>query len=159
MATPTVEVGIALGSNLGDRRAELESARKFLGKLIQKMEISSFIETAPVDCPPGSAPFLNAMVVGKVDPRKMPALKLLEKLVAYEQERGRPVQRAINTPRKMDLDLIYYGDRVIVEANLFVPHPRAWQRRFVLQPLSELRPYLVLPGQSKTVQELLEMIP
>jgi 2-amino-4-hydroxy-6-hydroxymethyldihydropteridine diphosphokinase len=153
----TVSVGVALGSNLGSREAELEAGVSFLRLLAidgQARE-SRRIETAPVDCPPGSPPFLNMVVEIELDSTAMPPRELLEKFQAFERGRGRPGGREINAPRPFDLDLLYYGDLACEEPGLIVPHPRAAQRKFVLEPLAELRPDLVLPGQVKTVAQLL----
>jgi 2-amino-4-hydroxy-6-hydroxymethyldihydropteridine diphosphokinase len=152
-----VPVGIALGSNLGVRSAELNAGINFLRTLSAggRLAQSQRIETTPVDCPPGSAPFLNAMAEIDVDPETLPPRWLLDLLQDFEISRGRPAVHELNAPRPLDLDIIYYGDRVIHEPNLIIPHPRATERRFVLEPLSHLRPNLVLPGQTKTVRELL----
>jgi 2-amino-4-hydroxy-6-hydroxymethyldihydropteridine diphosphokinase len=152
-----VQVGIALGSNLGDRYSELNAGIAYLKTLsiINEVRESSRINTAPVDCPPGSKEFLNSVAEIDVDSDKMPPRKLLELLQSFERSRGRAAHRDVNAPRPIDLDIIYYGDQVVREPFLIIPHPRAHQRRFVLEPLSRLRPELILPGQSKTVQELL----
>jgi len=154
MFTP---VGIALGSNLGNRTAELEAAFAFLQHLAADDEIlrSTIIETAPVDCPPGSAPFLNAVAEIQVDPGNLPPEVLLGKLQAFEQQRGRATERERNAPRPLDLDILYYGDCVLRTATLVIPHPRLTERRFVLEPLAQIRPELVLPGQTRSVRELL----
>jgi len=153
----TVPVGIALGSNLGDRSAELDAGIAFLRSLSHDNEMreSPRIKTEPVDCPPGSAPFLNAVVEIEIDPRILPPRELLGKLQAFEHRRGRSVLRETNAPRPLDLDIIYYGDLIIDEPDLIIPHPRAATRRFVLEPLASLHPDLVLPGQTKTVRQLL----
>jgi 2-amino-4-hydroxy-6-hydroxymethyldihydropteridine diphosphokinase len=109
----------------------------------------------PVDCPPGSASFLNAVAEIQVDPAQLSPSGLLARLQAFEIERGRPAQHGRNTPRPLDLDILYFGDLVLKEAGLTLPHPRLVDRLFVLQPLAELRPALVLPGQTSTVRELL----
>jgi len=155
-----LHVGIALGSNLGDRSAELDAGIFFLRSLSAegKIKESPRIETAPVGCPPGSAPFLNAVVEIDVDSRLLSPRELLQRLKAFELSRGRATLREINAPRPLDLDLIYYGDLVVQEPDLVVPHPRAHLRRFVLEPLSHLRPELVLPGQTKTVRQLFEQV-
>ena len=156
-----VFVGIALGSNLGDRHAELNAGISFLRELSlhRRLRESPRIETAPVDCPPGSQDFLNSVAEIELDPGMIPPLELMTRLQAFERERGRPGLRSTNAPRPLDLDIIYYGDQVVQEAGLVIPHPRASQRRFVLQPLSRLRPELVLPGQARTVRELLDSAP
>jgi 2-amino-4-hydroxy-6-hydroxymethyldihydropteridine diphosphokinase len=155
---PDVLVGIALGSNLGDRSAELDAGITFLRLLASNHEVreSPRIETAPVNCPPGSPPFLNSVAELKVDTVMFPPLNLFGCLEEFEIERGRSPLRNVNAPRPLDLDIIYYGVEQIEQMGLIIPHPRAHLRRFVLEPLSHLRPDLVLPGQTKTVRELLE---
>jgi 2-amino-4-hydroxy-6-hydroxymethyldihydropteridine diphosphokinase len=150
-------VGIALGSNLRDRQAEIEAGMAFLRSLSLggSIRVSPSIETAPVDCPPGSPAFLNAMAEIELDPKVLPPKELLHALQAFERSRGRPEEREINAPRPLDLDIIYYGDLRIEEPGLVVPHPRAVERRFVLEPLSHLRPEFIFPGQTRTVRELL----
>ena len=152
-----VPVGIALGSNLGDRSAELDEGISFLRFLSTNNEVleSPRIDTAPVDCPPGSPAFLNSVAELEVDSVMMPPLNLLGCLQEFEIERGRSPLRDANAPRPLDLDIIYYGGERFDQMGLVIPHPRAHLRRFVLEPLSHLRPDLVLAGQTKTVGELL----
>jgi 2-amino-4-hydroxy-6-hydroxymethyldihydropteridine diphosphokinase len=119
---------------------------------------SSLWQTAPVDCPPGSAAFVNA-VVGLVPRQTESPESLLAKLQALEREFGRQPKKVLNEPRPLDLDLIAYGGLTRASRELSLPHPRAHQRRFVLQPLAEIAPDLILPGQSKTVAQLLEQLP
>jgi 2-amino-4-hydroxy-6-hydroxymethyldihydropteridine diphosphokinase len=151
-------VGIALGSNLGNSAAELDAGFEFLHDLSVdgRVRESQRVTTVPVDCPPGSPHFLNAFAEIRVDTDDWPPRKLLEKLQAFERERGRPADHEINAPRPLDLDIIYYACLEMKEPGLVIPHPLATQRRFVLEPLSHLRPDLVLPGQTRTVRELLE---
>ncbi len=154
----SIPVGIALGSNLGDSQAELDAGVEFLRRLAVHPHLreSPRVRTLPVDCPPGSPPFLNAVVELDLDPDRMPPRKLLQKLQEFERGRGRPEMHEVNAPRPLDLDILYYGDLVVNEPGLVIPHPRAAQRVFVLDPLYHLRPDLVLPGQRKTVRELLK---
>ena len=156
-----VRVGIALGSNMGDRQAHLEAGVAFVRSLsIDDLILESpRIETAPVDCPPGSARFLNAVVEIDVDRSKLPPRELLNRLRDFETMRGRSLVHATNAPRPLDLDIIYYGNEMIFEPDLIIPHPRATLRRFVLEPLAYLHSDLVLPGQVKTVGELLAELP
>lgn len=149
-----VPVGIAMGSNLGDRVEELKCARSFVESLTAVgWREAQWYESEPVGCPPGSRPFLNtAMEIGVAD--AVTPREIFEKLKAYELERGRPALHAINSPRLIDLDIIYFGDVVLDTPELVIPHPRATQRRFVLEPLCDIDPDLVLPGQTKTVAEL-----
>ena len=152
-----VRVGIALGSNLGNRSIELDAGISFLRELVEGGEVreSPRIETIPVDCPPGSPAFLNSVAEIEVDTVFLPPLNLLGYLQEIEIERGRSPLRDVNAPRPLDLDIIYYGVERFDQMGLIIPHPRAHLRRFVLEPLSHLRPDLVLPGQAKSVKELL----
>ena len=154
---PDVLVGIALGSNMGDRSLELDAAIWFLRSLACQGMVreSPRIETMPVDCPPGSPPFLNSVAELEVDSVMFPPLNLFACLEEFECERGRSLIRDHNAPRPLDLDIIYYGIERFDHMGLIIPHPRAHQRRFVLEPLSHLRPDFVLPGQKKTVKQLL----
>ncbi|MEY2429197.1 MAG: 2-amino-4-hydroxy-6-hydroxymethyldihydropteridine diphosphokinase [Verrucomicrobiota bacterium] len=152
-------VFIALGSNLGDARANILRAIKRLQQFSDEpLASSSLYQTKPVDCPPGSPMFVNA-VVGFVPKRGLTPESLLAKLKSFEKEFGRKPKKLMNEPRPLDLDLIAFGNKQRATKRLTLPHPRAHQRRFVLQPLSEIAPDLILPGQSKTVRELLEQLP
>src|SRR5204863_4063507 len=109
------------------------------------------------DCPPGSHLFVNAVVVLAPRAGETPE-SLLQKLQALERESGRQPKKAPNEPRVLDLDLIAFGAETRATARLTLPHPRAHQRRFVLQPLSEIAPDFLLPGQVKTVAKLLSSL-
>ncbi len=115
---------------------------------------SSLWQTSPVDCPPGSPKFLNAVVTLAPQPGETPE-SLLEKLQVLETEFGRREKKVLNEPRPLDLDLIAFGNEVRSSTLLTLPHPRAHERRFVLQPLNETASDLVLPGQTQTVAQLL----
>ena len=119
---------------------------------------SSLWQTTPVDCPPGSPAFVNA-VVGLMPRAGETPESLLAKLQALEKEFGRQPKKVLNEPRPLDLDLIAFGSETRATPELTLPHPRAHQRRFVLQPLSEIAPDLVLPGQSESVAQLLAQLP
>lgn len=157
MKRSPVPVGIALGSNLGNGAFELDAGIAFLRTLSVAGVVreSPRIETEPVDCPPGSPLFLNSVAEIDLDPEVLPPRELLRQLQAFELSRGRAAIRPVNAPRPLDLDIIYYGDLIVQESDLVIPHPRAHQRRFVLEPLSHLRPELVLPGQEKSIAEML----
>jgi 2-amino-4-hydroxy-6-hydroxymethyldihydropteridine diphosphokinase len=150
-----VPVGIALGSNLGNREAELDAGVDFLRLVAYDRQVREGprIETEPDNCPPGSPSFLNTVAEIMVESMEFPPLNLLGALEDFEIERGRSPIRERNSPRPLDLDIIYYGN--YDQMGLIIPHCRAHQRRFVLEPLAGLHPDLVLPGQTKTVQELL----
>ena len=144
-------VAIALGSNVGDRRAHLDYAVSALRALLTNVAVSRYYDTVPVGVSGPQAMFLNAAAVGEsgLAPRA-----LLEALLAIEQERGRE-RPYLNAPRTLDLDLILAGDRVVEEPGLVLPHPRFRERRFVLEPLAAVAPDLRDPVSGKTVAELL----
>ena len=152
-------VFIALGSNLGDSRQIIRDAlarlQNFSDAPILK---SSLWQTTPVACAPDSPKFVNA-VAGLVPRAGETPEALLEKLRELETEFGRRPKKIFNEPRPLDLDLIAFGGETRNSPALVLPHPRAPQRRFVLQPLSEIAPELVLPGQSKIVAQLLAELP
>ena len=152
-----VPVGIALGSNLGNREVELDAGVDFLRLIAYDRQVRQGprIETEPDNCPPGSPSFLNTVAEIMVESMEFPPLNLLGALEDFEIERGRSPIRERNSPRPLDLDIIYYGNYEYDQMGLIIPHCRAHQRRFVLEPLAGLHPDLVLPGQTKTVQELL----
>lgn len=150
-----VRVAIALGSNLGDRQAHLQFAAERLGGLISTFNLSPFIETQPVGAHDPQPNYLNAAAVGQTD---LTARGLLEELLAIEGERGR-VRSTPNAARTLDLDLVLFGDEVIDEEGLRVPHPRFRERRFVLQPLAVIAPELRDPETAMTVAELLARLP
>lgn len=149
-----MKTGIALGSNLGDRAASMDAGFTFLRSLSQNGYLlqSSVIETDPVDCPPGSGAFFNA--VAEIDYEGSP-LQLLGQLQNFEHTMGRQPNRPVNAPRPLDLDILYFGDTTITTPDLIIPHPRIVQREFVLKPLAEICPDLILPGQTHNVQILL----
>jgi 2-amino-4-hydroxy-6-hydroxymethyldihydropteridine diphosphokinase len=151
-----IECGIALGSNTGDRLAYLHAALEKMRALDPQLEVSPVYETEPVNCPGGSGAFLNAVTILHWNGTPV---SLLEWLRGIESELGRPLAREKNSPRTIDLDILYAGDAVLRTEELTLPHPRLHQRRFVLQPLSDLRPALLLPGMSGTVAEMLAALP
>lgn len=150
---------VALGSNLGDSARLLHEAMDRLEYLSAAPLLrSSLWRTTPVDCPPGSPDFLNA-VVGLVSRAGETPETLLAKLRAMEVEFGRKPKALLNEPRPLDLDLIAFGSETRNTPQLTLPHPRAHVRRFVLAPLAEIAPELILPGQRVSVGELLQTLP
>jgi 2-amino-4-hydroxy-6-hydroxymethyldihydropteridine diphosphokinase len=149
-----MRAGIALGANLGDRRASLTTARGEICALPgvePPFLASSLYETEPVDCEPGATSFFNAVIeIGFEGPSR----DLLLALQRIELALGRPADHAANRSRTIDLDLLYHGSHVADEGELVLPHPRLHFRAFVLQPLAEIRPNLILPGKTRTVQEM-----
>lgn len=146
------KVFIGVGSNLGDRKGYLDQARKDLASIpgIRGLRESPVYETEPVDASGGL--FLNAVWSFETD---MPARELLEHLNQLESGAGRE-RKAVHEARTLDLDLLFYGDQVIRERDLVVPHPRLHERVFVLEPMADLDPGFVHPILKKTIRELLE---
>lgn len=147
--------GIALGSNLGDR---LEHLRAAMAALRLFSTAGSPVLAAPIyqtqarDCPPGSPDFLNTVIEIEFAGS---ATELLAQTRDLETRLGRIRNDTRNSPRVIDIDLLYVGDSCCAGPDLVLPHPGIAQRRFVLQPLCDIRPDLVLPGQSLTVASLL----
>jgi 2-amino-4-hydroxy-6-hydroxymethyldihydropteridine diphosphokinase len=147
--------GIALGSNIENRLANLREGYKrasLLHEAGQAIQVSSIYETSPVDCKPGTTPYLNAVMEINFSE---PPIALLDQLLRIEREMGRPSKRPRNSPRTIDLDLLYVGNLVLNNPEIIIPHPRLCQRRFVLTPLAEIAPELILPGHSRCVRALL----
>jgi len=150
-----MRTAVALGSNLGDRLGNLCAARKAILALstVKPPILSSAIyETEPVDCEPGAEKFLNAVV--EFDYQGDPAT-LLEQLIRIEEALGRKRDHPKNVSRPIDIDLLYCGDCSSEGERLQLPHPRLHLRKFVLQPLADIHPDLILPGQRKTARQLL----
>ncbi len=152
-------IGIALGSNLGDRAANLEAARIRLREVSISGEPflqASDYQTDPLDCPPGSPIFCNSVVEICWDGIPQDLLDITQTI---ERELGRTRAPQRNAPRIIDVDLLYFGDQAVATEALELPHPRIAERRFVLEPLAEIRPDLILPSQSLTIAELLKKLP
>ena len=150
---------IAFGSNLGDSRKSILDAMVRLQNFSDVLILqSSLWQTSPVNCPPDSPKFVNA-VAGLVPRKDETPESLLEKLRKLEKEFGRAPKTVLNEPRPLDLDLIAFGNEIRNSSELILPHPRAHLRKFVLQPLSEIAPGLILEGQGKTVLDLIAEIP
>ena len=153
-----MRAGIALGSNIEPRLHYLQAACHRLCNLHTGSEpvlCSRVYETFPVDCPPHSALFLNAALEFSTE---LPPPQLLAKLKVIETDLGRSPTPVRNTPRTIDLDLLYCDDITITSWDLTLPHPRITLRRFVLQPLADIRPKLVLPNSRETVEQLLAYV-
>jgi 2-amino-4-hydroxy-6-hydroxymethyldihydropteridine diphosphokinase len=147
-----VEVYLGLGSNLGDRRAHLRYALGRLREHCDIKKVSSLYETEPVDCP--GEKFLNAVALVET---AMPPRDLLDLMLEIEAERGR-VRGALSEARTLDLDLLLYGEDVIEEDGLTVPHPRLIERVFVLVPLAEVSRDLIHPAVGTSISELARTI-
>jgi 2-amino-4-hydroxy-6-hydroxymethyldihydropteridine diphosphokinase len=147
---PAARVAIALGSNLGDRRAQLDRAIDALRPVVSDMRVSAIAETAPHDVPGPQPPYLNAVLIGctTLAPRA-----LLDRLLAIEAAAGR-TRPGPKAARTLDLDLILYDGRVIDGPGLTVPHPRFRTRPFVLGPLAALAPRWRDPVTGRTLAAL-----
>jgi len=150
-----MRTAVALGSNLGDRLENLRAARRqiiALGEVRRPILSSRIYETEPVDCERGASKFLNAVVEFDYEGDSG---QLLEQVVRIEESLGRRRDHQKNASRTIDIDLLYCGDRQIDNERLQLPHPRMHLRKFVLQPLADIRSELILPNQRKTVRDLL----
>jgi 2-amino-4-hydroxy-6-hydroxymethyldihydropteridine diphosphokinase len=153
-----MRAGVALGSNLGERLANLRNARRdiaALGGVLPPMNSSAVYETEPVGCEPGAPKFLNAAIDFEYSGE---AGDLMRALATIERLLGRSANHARNVSRTLDLDLLYFGELEIENAELRLPHPRLAEREFVLRPLADIRPDLVLPKQTESVAALLHQL-
>ncbi len=154
-APEQMRTAVALGSNIGDRLENLRAARKAIFDLknVKPPILSSAVdETEPIRCEPGAGKFLNAVV--EFEYEGDPA-RLLEQLIQIEEALGRKRDHPQNVSRTIDIDLLYCSDQQINDERLQLPHPRLHLRAFVLRPLADIRPDLILPGQKKSIWELL----
>ena len=149
LSTP---VAIALGSNLGDREANLAFGLSALPGFITNLRQSSWRDTAPVGVSPDHPRYLNGVVVGETS---LTAREVLDRLLAIEDAAGR-TRPAPLAPRTLDLDLILFGDEKIEEPGLAVPHPRFRERLFVLEPLAEVAPDWIDPVTGLSISDLLQ---
>ena len=147
------KVYIALGSNIGDGVELLEKAIQMMQPLTNgTISCSSFWKTEPVDMDDGGW-FTNAVVAFDTS---LEAVELLEVLQRIERSNGRPVDHGKNTSRTLDLDIVSYGEEILVEEGLQLPHPRAHDRLFVLLPLEELAPRFRFPGDERPIATLIQ---
>jgi 2-amino-4-hydroxy-6-hydroxymethyldihydropteridine diphosphokinase len=160
-----MRAAVAFGSNLGDRLANLRAARRAivdLPRVAPPILSSAVFETEPIGCERGAGKFFNAILEFEYGGEPT---ALLGELRAIEESLGREPNHASSVSRTIDLDLLYYGAHKIDppppgsgesgKQRLQLPHPRLHLRRFVLQPLADIRPELVLPNQTQSVRELL----
>jgi len=154
-----MRAGVALGSNLGERIVHLRNARREIAAMsgaLPPLRSSAIYETEPVDCEPGATKFFNAVIEFEYAGRPE---GLRRALATIERTLGRPATHERNVSRPIDLDLLYFGDLIMDTAELRLPHPRMVDREFVLRPLADIRPDLVLPNQTETVGVLLSRLP
>ncbi|HVA03880.1 MAG TPA: 2-amino-4-hydroxy-6-hydroxymethyldihydropteridine diphosphokinase [Acidimicrobiales bacterium] len=146
-----VRTFLGLGSNLGDREAQLRRAVEGLPDVVA---VSSLYETEPVGGPAGQDPYLNLVVELDTELGPRGLLEVARRLEA-EAQRRREVRWG---PRTLDVDVLLVGDQVVDDADLVVPHPRMWERRFVVDPLAELAPDLVPPGAREGAGGAVEVV-
>lgn len=147
-------VYLSLGSNLGDREANLRAAIEKLGEFGNIAAISSFYETEPVEVT-AQPWFLNCAV--KLDTEKMPR-QLISAILALEQSMGRQ-RKQQKGPRTIDIDVLLFGSSVIEIPSLTIPHPHLHERRFVLEPLAEIAPDARHPIYKRSMRELRDALP
>lgn len=155
-----MEIGLSLGSCLGDRLAYLRGARDAIAALdgVRIVATAPVYETEPVGVRPEFAalPYLNTVLVVESSIHAEP---LRARLAEIEDAAGRRRGDDKFAPRTLDIDVLYAGDEQLDTPTLTVPHPRWAQRRFVVQPLADVRPGLILPGSAETVATRLQTIP
>ena len=139
---------MGFGANLGDRQANIEAAIEQLGDRILIARRSDFIDTKPVDA--GGPDYLNCVAEGDTDLEPLELLKFTQRI---EREIGRS-GKGTNAPRRIDIDILFYGDLILRTPDLIIPHPRLHERAFVLDPLSSLEPGLLHPVHGRSVLEL-----
>ncbi|HYH35187.1 MAG TPA: 2-amino-4-hydroxy-6-hydroxymethyldihydropteridine diphosphokinase [Nocardioides sp.] len=150
---PIRRVVLSLGSNLGDRMAALQGAIDTIADTpdVWVTAVSPVYETEPVDSPEGAGPFLNAVLLLDTT---LAAHRLLDRVLAVEDAYDRERSEVRNAPRTLDVDIIVVGDRRADDDHLVLPHPRAHQRAFVLQPWHDLEPDAELPDAGPIKQLL-----
>ena len=151
MNVELVTAYLGLGSNMGDRRANLEKALEYLSQRLRVTGKSSIYDTEPVGNREQPR-FLNMVCQVKTMLKPQDLLVLAK---AIERKQGRVPGRP-NSPRPIDIDLLFYGEEVVKTPELTVPHPRLTERAFVLVPLAEIAPALIHPVEKKTVTQLLK---
>lgn len=155
---PLMRVAIALGSNLDDRLALLRRGRDRLRQIHDQdapFLCSKIYETSPLDCPPGSPPFLNAVIELSTS---LPPFDLLALMQKWESDFGRPSSHAHHAPRTIDLDILYCGSLHISHSMLTLPHPRIFERLFVLDPLCDICPDRKATPKSHSFRELRDIL-
>jgi len=147
-------VYLSLGSNVGDREAQLREAENRLAQLGRLIAVSSFYETEPVEFTQQPW-FLNCAVA--IETSSTPE-DLMASILRIEEEMGR--RRLQNKgPRSIDIDILLFADAIVQSSELTIPHPAMHQRRFVLEPLAEIAPQALHPMSKKTIRELLDELP
>lgn len=150
---PTL-VYLSLGSNVGNREAQLRDAQVRLGTAGEVAVVSSFYETEPVDFTEQPW-FLNCAVALETNQTPQP---LMSSILRIEEDMGRRRLRK-KGPRTIDIDILLFGETILDSPDLTIPHPAMHQRRFVLEPLAEIAPDAFHPAFNKTIRELLDALP
>ena len=153
-----MRTAVALGSNIGDRLENLRETRRAilrLSNVTPPILSSAVYETEPVNCEAGAGKFLNAVVEFEYEGQPT---RLLEQLIHIEEALGRKRDHPRNVSRIIDVDLLYSGEGRINDERLQLPHPRLHLREFVLRPLADIRRDLLLPGQNRTIRQLLAAV-
>jgi 2-amino-4-hydroxy-6-hydroxymethyldihydropteridine diphosphokinase len=150
MSDNTVIVYLGLGSNMGDRKENLGRAIDYLSQRVRVVEVSSMYDTEPVGNPEQPR-FLNMVCQVKT---MLKPKELLVLVKGIERKMGRMPGNP-NSPRPIDIDILFYGDEVVKIPELVIPHPRLTQRAFALVPLAEIAPTLVHPVTGKNIKQLL----
>ncbi len=155
-----MEIGFSLGSNLNNRKRLLVQAKTLLlsAPRTHFLDQSPIYETTPVDVKPEyqNMAYLNSIVILESE---LPLESWLSYIGKIEDNLGRIRSKDRNSPRPIDIDIIYAGDQIIDSGGLEVPHPRWAERRFVVQPLCDVRPTLVIPESHKPAAEILQSLP
>lgn len=146
---------LSLGTNLGNRKTNLEKAISFLKNIGKILNISSIYETAPVDMPPGSDNFYNLVLCleSNLSPHD-----LLNTIKEFEKNQGRDISASQKMPRLIDIDILLADDLIVAEKNLYIPHKKMHQRAFVLVPLAEIAAHLLHPVLKKTIKDILDVL-
>jgi len=149
---------LSLGSNQGDKIANINKAINFLQGIGDIEEVSSLYETEPVGMEAGSGNFYNLVLSMQVPPALSP-VDLLREIKEFERRMGRDIAHSHNLPRIIDIDILLAGEQVINTEELMIPHQEMIKRAFVLIPLNEIAPGIMHPLLKKTAKELLHQLP
>ncbi|MCK5055731.1 MAG: 2-amino-4-hydroxy-6-hydroxymethyldihydropteridine diphosphokinase [Candidatus Aminicenantes bacterium] len=144
---------LSIGSNMGERKTNLDAAISFLKGIGEILRISSIYETAPLGMAPGTENFYNLVLVLK---STISPPGLLKKIKEFEKSMGRDISNSHKRPRVIDIDILLAGDVILNEKDLVIPHHEMHKRAFVLIPLAEIAPTLVHPLLRKPVKDLLQ---
>ena len=149
---------LSLGSNLGNKAANIENAIDFLRGKGKILKISPLYETEPVGMEPDTEDFYN-LVLNLQTPPSLSPLQLLREIKKFESSMKRDISHSHNLPRTIDIDILLADDRVIKSKELTIPHQEMTKRAFVLVPFCEIAPDVVHPVLEKTIKEILEQLP